>query len=722
MKIMEEAAKIVSAVAVAIFLVTAGLVGMVETKVTVEIKFRRFANPSGRDESGSYCDGVSSSCETYFKLCVKLSRTITTLFSGCDYQSTSLRYIRSNNIDFQTQNTNINKTILLKRKQWSGNVSFYMEVWDDDTLRDDKIDTFRYTHFYPPGINGSAVEHFLTLYGARSSYKTTLYFSIKIFCDLHYYGSNCSRFCKSSDDTSGHYRCTHTGERVCYQNWYNLPNCSKHCASQNDDINGHYVCTSNGSRVCQQNWYNLPYCKTYCMPQNDTVSGHYECSNTGIKICHDGWYDENCTTFCLPQTSDHYNCSVMGARICHRYWYGPNCTRFCNSSSDILNGFYNCSSAGIKLCGADYFGENCTVLCKEIQNGKKQYICDKRTGDKLCLEKWTGPFCNVSRIMSLSTRMTQRLTLLSVLTSGFPALTTTSSDELLPFSKVVTVASRSIRSTVHIWTQGARTLTVRMPSSAALFSRPLRSTSALSMQQSASFTSVHNNKHQASFTGSLQATSPAAQSSEKEIRVSMTVSTTSTTITTGSLAPSKSSSVYSKLHSTVTRVVTTPKSEVAPEKENSGNKSKNVTWLLDTKKGRTVLVGVIFACLLLLGVVILIVIYLRLPRKDTPKDFENLNDTPDEWKTDEQLARSYANPLYVPPHDSCQRTLKKKQSKLEKFYTKKYPSKESKNNEDLMGVSDTSYDGFDDQTGIYKNPLFGVKNQSYDAAKEETNV
>ena len=39
-----------------------------------------------------------------------------------------------------------------------------------------------------------------------------------------------------------------------------------------------------------------------------------------------------------------------------------------------------------------------------------------------------------------------------------------------------------------------------------------------------------------------------------------------------------------------------------------------------------------------------------------------------------------------------------------------------------MGVSDTSYDGFDDQTGIYKNPLFGVKNQSYDAAKEETNV
>ena len=93
---------------------------MVETKFTVKIKFRRFTNPGGRDEGGSYCEGVSSSCETYFKLCVKLSGSITASLSGCDYQPASLRYIKSNNIDFQTQNTNINKTILLQRNQWNG--------------------------------------------------------------------------------------------------------------------------------------------------------------------------------------------------------------------------------------------------------------------------------------------------------------------------------------------------------------------------------------------------------------------------------------------------------------------------------------------------------------------------------------------------------------------------------------------------------------------------
>ena len=484
-----------------------------------------------------------------------------------------------------------------------------MEVWDDDTFRDDRIDTFHYTHFYPPGINGSVAEHFHTLYGARSSYKTTLYFSIKVFCNQHYYGSNCTRFCKSRDDTGGHYRCTHTGKRVCYQDWYNLPNCSKYCASQNDDMNGHFVCASNGSRVCQQNWYNLPYCKTYCMPHNDTASGHYECSNNGSKVCHDGWYGDNCTIFCLPRTSDHYNCSAMGVRICHRYWYGPNCTRFCNSSSDVVNGFYDCSSAGFKLCRTDYFGESCTVFCKEIQNGTKQYICDKRTGGKLCLEKWTGTFCNISRILSLSTKITQRLTPVSFLTSGFPALATASSEEFLPFSKVGTVSSERFLETVDIWTQVARSLIAMTPSSVA-FSRPLRSTNTLSAQQSAPYPSVYNGMHQTSFTGSFQATSPAAQSSKKEIQISTTVSTTSTTIMS-SLAPSTSSSVYNKLHSTATQVLTTPKSKVIPKKEKPGGKSKNVKWLVDTKEGRTVLVGMIFSCLLLLGVIILIVTYVR---------------------------------------------------------------------------------------------------------------
>ena len=78
--------------------------------------------------------------------------------------------------------------------------------------------------------------------------------------------------------------------------------------------------------------------------------------------------------------------------------------------------------------------------------------------------------------------------------------------------------------------------------------------------------------------------------------------------------------------------------------------------------------------------------------------------------------------MYVSPDDSCQENPEKKQPKLEKFYSKKNPSKELRNNEDLMGVSGMNYDDYGDKTGIYQNPLFGIKNQSYDPTKEETSV
>ena len=91
-----------------------------ESGVTVEIKFREFKNPTGRDQGGSYCEGVSSSCETYFQLCIKLTQHIPTSFTNCDYKPSTARYIKSNNINFQTQNTNVDKIIRIGRDQWDG--------------------------------------------------------------------------------------------------------------------------------------------------------------------------------------------------------------------------------------------------------------------------------------------------------------------------------------------------------------------------------------------------------------------------------------------------------------------------------------------------------------------------------------------------------------------------------------------------------------------------
>ena len=534
-----------------------------------------------------------------------------------------------------------------------------MVVWDDDTVRDDRIDTFTYKHLYTPGINGSGVEEFRTIYGARTSYRTSLYFSVKVFCDVHYYGSKCEKFCIGRDDSSGHYACNRSGDRICYRNWYNLPNCLKYCAPHDDNINGHYVCASNGSRICRQNWYNLPYCKVYCEPRNDSVNGHFDCSRTGEKLCYPGWYGDNCTIFCSPRNNEQYNCSETGARICYKHWYGAFCTRYCKPNRDTINGFYNCSSIGGKLCSANYFGENCTVFCKEDQNGTKRFVCDKKTGTKLCLENWTGRFCNISNIVSSSTQIAQRLTSVSLPISSFVDLATVRSVKTtLPLATVISsVQIEHTLITVNNWAQASSGFLTKTPSLVSASPGPLRSTIIMtSLKQSASYTlvyskihhtfstrsfqtsiaptesvstlptplrsttmmtslketvshtSVYSKMHHISSTRNFQTSIAVTQASKKDI-------TTATTVViatiTSKFIPSKSSSTYYKSSPAVTQRKTTAKPNTIADKEKSRNGAKNVKWLVETKEGRTVLVGAIFAFLLLVGVIFLIFMFRR---------------------------------------------------------------------------------------------------------------
>ena len=84
-------------------------------------------------------------------------------------------------------------------------------------------------------------------------------------------------------------------------------------------------------------------------------------------------------------------------------------------------------------------------------------------------------------------------------------------------------------------------------------------------------------------------------------------------------------------------------------------------------------------------------------------------------------AKSYSNPLYKAPDESSGSKSKKKKSKLEKFYTKKDPTEEPTDNRVITLVSDVGGYDSDDNTGIYRNPLFGVGNQCYDS-REETEI
>lgn len=87
------------------------------------------------------------------------------------------------------------------------------------------------------------------------------------------------------------------------------------------------------------------------------------------------------------------------------------------------------------------------------------------------------------------------------------------------------------------------------------------------------------------------------------------------------------------------------------------------------------------------------------------------------------MEKSFFNPLYQMPKDlsdSISRS-KKRKSKLEKFYSRNDLFKESVNDQRVNSISNGSYNDQDEMSGIYQNPLYGIKSESYDA-NEETGV
>ena len=117
---------------------------------------------------------------------------------------------------------------------------------------------------------------------------TSLGIMLNVYCDQHYLGPNCSKFCTDRDDDRGHYQCDYCrGEKKCLAGWYD-PDTS---------------CTRK---------------KDICLARNDP-RGHYQCDPvSGKKICVLGWEGENCNSFgklLRPMQTD-----VISHNIVARCW------------------------------------------------------------------------------------------------------------------------------------------------------------------------------------------------------------------------------------------------------------------------------------------------------------------------------------------------------------------------------------------------------------------
>ncbi|KAJ9585949.1 hypothetical protein L9F63_020406, partial [Diploptera punctata] len=44
-------------------------------------------------------------------------------------------------------------------------------------------------------------------------------YRVRVKCDLHYFNSTCTKFCRPRDDKFGHYRCDKNGDKECISGW-----------------------------------------------------------------------------------------------------------------------------------------------------------------------------------------------------------------------------------------------------------------------------------------------------------------------------------------------------------------------------------------------------------------------------------------------------------------------------------------------------------------------
>eukprot|EP00112_Aurelia_sp_Birch-Aquarium-sp1_P026230 Seg918.3 transcript_id=Seg918.3/GoldUCD/mRNA.D3Y31 product="Neurogenic locus protein delta" protein_id=Seg918.3/GoldUCD/D3Y31 len=377
------------------------LVVEVFSGVTVEVQLKKFGNSGSREYlTGTVCGRIFRTCETYFQLCIKPSNILPSDLSDCwYYKDTKAKAVRDDDVDFRRVDTGMPRTIVIHNDTWPGNFGFYLKVWNINTGTAKLIDVHKFRLPLPAEPNAGMDIRYWSSRGSRPNKPvSTFSFSLRVYCDQFYYGTDCRTYCKESDDnTNGHFICDNSGTPTCRSGWFNLPKCLTSCVPQNDSINGYYTCTNNGTKTCRQSWYGLN-CLTQCIPKDDDRDGHYICSKNGIRICKQNWYGPKCLINCVPKNDSvygYYTCSKNGTRVCKRNWYGLKCLVNCVPKNDSTNGHYTCASNGTRICRSSWYGTNCLISCVPKSNSMDGYYTCSKTGTKICQNNWYGPKCTV---------------------------------------------------------------------------------------------------------------------------------------------------------------------------------------------------------------------------------------------------------------------------------------------------------------------------------------
>ncbi|XP_046687565.1 protein jagged-1b isoform X1 [Homalodisca vitripennis] len=339
-----------------------------------ELQILEIANYRGELASGSCCGGVPRAdpslpctlvqCNTFFRVCLKEYQSNVTSTGSCSFGNTSSPVLGGNSFTLTDPDRANGKLVLPFTFRWTRSFTLILQAFDHNNYsipeRNEQIEEASYSGIILPSAEWHTLNHLGST--ARITYR------VRVQCDLNYYNSTCTKFCRPRNDKFGHYNCDRNGDKECITGWKGA-NCE------------------------------IAVCKTGCHPN------HGKCDNPGDCECRPGWQGEFCDQ-CTPYPGcKHGYCNGSSWQcICDTNWGGILCDQdlnYCGTHEPCQNGGTCKNTAPDQYkcgCPEGFSGLNCEVVDNPCVTGPcaNGGVC-KETGSTFycaCASGWAGPTCH----------------------------------------------------------------------------------------------------------------------------------------------------------------------------------------------------------------------------------------------------------------------------------------------------------------------------------------
>ncbi|XP_071790865.1 protein jagged-1b-like [Asterias amurensis] len=427
-------------------------VQLVQASGYMEVVILSIDNDSGELADGDCCHGSRSdagctgACHTLFVGCLRQYQSRATPEGSCTFGISDTPVLGNSSFELPLDGSgrveNRNATMIFPFEfGWVQTFTLILSAFDKQYLDASEsrglIERSFHSGIIAPASSWTTLRH----NGANAR----LLYRIRVLCDPNFFDTTCVKFCRSRDDTFGHYSCDANGDKVCHHGWTGVNCQTAICERGCDFIHGY--CNEPGECLCRYGWQGelCDHCSPYpgCVhgscnspwqcncqqewggilcDQDYNVCGRHEpclngavCTNSGPNDytcqCQPGFNGRNCEQAEHPCENQPCNnggtCLEIGRGFycrCTRGWKGDTCTENlddcvsqpCLNGGECIDGVnsYSCR------CTPQWQGPICQFDADECMGRPcmHAFACRNRIGDYLCdcQPGWTGKNCDVN--------------------------------------------------------------------------------------------------------------------------------------------------------------------------------------------------------------------------------------------------------------------------------------------------------------------------------------